>query len=72
MEALFAATLLDLVEELQDHAPNYTKDCQVCGRAPAHVQWRVEDNSDLLCFTCRQLAHAAANPCRLGIVEGSA
>ena len=72
MEALFPATLLDLVEELQDHLPNYTKDCKGCGRAAPHVQRGVEDDSNLLCFTCRQLAYAAENACRWGIVEGSA
>ena len=72
MESVFAATPLDPVEEPQDHSPNHTKDCRGCGSAAPHVQRLVEDDSDLLCFTCRQLAHAAANPCRCGIVGGSA
>jgi hypothetical protein len=72
MEPVFPTTLQDLVEALQDHLPNSTKDCRGCGRAARHVQPWVEDDSNLLCFTCRELAHAAANPCRWGIVEGSA
>lgn len=72
MEPVFPTRLLDLVEEFEDHLPNYTKDCRGCGRAAPYVQRWVEDDSNLLCFTCRQLAHAAANPYRLGIVEGSA
>jgi hypothetical protein len=72
MEPMFSATLLDLVEEFRDHLPNYTKDCGGCGRTVPRVQPWVEDESDLLCFTCRQLAHAAANPYRLEIVEGIA
>ena len=72
MEPVFPTTLLDLVEELQDHLPNSTEDCRGCRRAAPHVQRGVEDDSNLLCFTCRQLAHAAANEWRWGIVEGSA
>lgn len=72
MEPVFPTPLLALVEEIQDHLPNHMTDCQGCGSSAGHLQPWVEDDSDLLCFTCRQLAHAAANPCRVGIVEGSA
>ncbi len=72
MEPAFATPLLALVEEIQDHLPNYMKDCQGCSSSRRYVQPWLEDDSKLLCFTCRQLIHAAANPCRVGIVEGSA
>ncbi len=72
MEPMFGTTLLDLVEQPQDHLPNHTTDCRGCGSAAPNVQRWVEDDSNLLCFACRQLAYAAANPCRWEVVEGSA
>ena len=71
MEPVSPTTRVNRVEPLQEHLSNYAKDCRGCGSSAPHVQRWVEDDSDLLCFTCRQLAHAAANPCRVGIVEGS-
>jgi len=71
MEPVFRTMLLAAVEQIQDRLPSETQDCTGCGRAAPDVQPCAEDDSNLLCFACRQIAHSAANPWRWAIVEGS-
>ena len=68
-------TSLQLLKREEFKVPadrRYTLCCAGCGAHVSIVQSGRAGGTEVLCFTCRQLAYAAAHPRRFGIVEGSA